>query len=238
MSQNTDYTLLHVYDETPGGLAFTARFYSGDINVTGGGGGWTAVARPQRHALTSWQGPTDAYTMELPLVFDATNKDKDDVETQCRIVERMAGILTGAFSEPPVLILDANGALENDVRNFPPLRWVIPDSPAWGERWRRTTDGKRVRQCVTIKFMQYTAADVASRNNTPPPSTHSITARFVDTYNKIAARELKKYGGIRWGNRLAQLNGARDGASAVLPGRTVKLPTVAQIKQWESSPRR
>jgi hypothetical protein len=234
----TDYTLLHVYDETPGGLSFTARFYQGDVNVTGGGGGFISVPRPQRHPITIWHGSTDSYAMEIPLIFDATNKDTEDVEHQCRTVEQMAGVLGADFVQPPVLILDANGALENDVINRPSTRWVIPDPPVWGDRWRRNSDGKRVRQCVTIKFMHYVAADVVHRHSQPAPSTHSVYAKANDTYSKIAARELKKYGGIRWGNRLAQLNGARDGAEFVLPGKRVKLPTVAQIKQWEGSPRR
>jgi hypothetical protein len=92
---------------------------------------------------------------------------------------------------------------------------------------------------VTVKFMRYTAYDKLSRDKThAAPSDRTVKAKAGDTYNKIAAQQLKAYGGARWGNRLALLNGARDGASKPLAGRKVKLPTVAQIKQWERTPRR
>ena len=237
--RGTDYTLLHFYEENTGGLSCTARIYEGDINITGGGGGWVSVQRPQRSPATSWRGATDAYTIEVPLIFDVFGQDDADVENSCRTLEIMSGTLTSAYVQPPILILNANGALPNDVFNFPPLRWVIPDEPVWGEQLRNS-QGRRVRQCVTVKFMKYTAPDALHRSNpaTPIESQRSTIAKAGDTYNKIAARELKQYGGTRWGNRLALLNGARDGASKPLPGRVVKLPTVAQIKSWEKTPRR
>lgn len=235
----TDYSILHVYTEQAGGLRFISRFYEGDINITGGGGGWVSVQRPQRNPDTSWRGPTDAYAMEIPLILDTLGQKEADVEGRCRTIEKMAGQLVGAYQQPPVLILDANGALQNDVYNFPPLRWIIPDPPVWGEQLRRRSDGKRVRQCVTIKFQLYTAYDsIARTNEHHVPSSHSVIAKAGDTYKKIAARELKQYGGIRWANRLAQLNGARDGASKPLKGQVILLPSTEQIKLWERTPRR
>lgn len=235
----TDYSILHVYTEQPNGLRFISRFYDGTINVTGGGAGWQAVQRPQRAPITAWRGPTDSYTMEIPLILDTLDQKHADVEGRCRTIEKMSGTLVSGFVQPPVLILDANGALQNDVYNFPPLRWVIPEPPVWGEQLRRRDDGKRVRQLVTIKFMLYTAYDSLSRSKSVKVSSgHSTTARAGDTYRKIAARELKHYGGIRWANRLAQLNGARDGASKPLKGQVILLPTVEQIKLWERTPRR
>jgi hypothetical protein len=233
----TDYTFVRIYDEYTNGLVITARLYEGDINISGSGGGWTAVQRPQRDPLTAWRGGTDSYTMEIPLLFD-TLTSGGNVEGQCRTLEKMAGVLTSAFVQPPILIVNAHGALANDYVNFPALRWIIPEPPVWGEQLRGM-DGKRVRQVVTVKLMHYTAYDKLSRDKThTAPSNRTVKAKTGDTYNKIAARELKAYGGIRWGNRLAQLNGSRDGAAKPLAGREVKLPTVAQIKLWERTPRR
>jgi LysM repeat protein len=96
-----------------------------------------------------------------------------------------------------------------------------------------------VRQLVTVKFMVWNAADALSRTSPARSKTKSVyTAKQGDTYAKIAARQLKNEGGAKWGNRLAQLNGARDGAAAPKVGQSVKLPTPAEVKKWSQTPRR
>jgi LysM repeat protein len=92
---------------------------------------------------------------------------------------------------------------------------------------------------VTVKFMVFTAADELSRTVPQQVNTKSVyVAKQGDTYTKIAARELKSEGGAKWGNRLAQFNGARDGAASPKVGQSVKLPTPAQVKTWSQTPRR
>lgn len=237
----TDFSLLRIYTENPhDGLYVVGRVYDGTINITGGGGGWQSVQIPLKHPKSVWRGATDVYTMEVPLIFDVLDQDGADIEARCRAFEKMYGALVDdSAGQPPLLVLNANGAIPNDVYNFPPLRWVIPEPPTWGEQLRNS-NGRRVRQIITAKFMKYSAYDELSRSksaqNARPANT--TTARGGDTYNKIAARALKQYGGLRWGNRLAQLNGARDGAAKLQPGQLVKLPTASDIKVWEHSPRR
>jgi nucleoid-associated protein YgaU len=234
----TDYSLLHVYEENQPGLFITFRMYEGDHKITGGGAGWSSVQRPQKHPLTAWRGDTDQYCMEIPLIMDTFSTSGSTVERDCRQLERMYGALTSPASQPPLLILNANGALQNDVYHFPPLRWIIPEPPTWGEQTRR--NGQRVRQIVTVKFMVYAAYDEFTRQKSQ--NTNKVASQVIvragDTYSSIAARYLKAYGGARWANYLAHFNGAKDGASHPLPGQTVKLPSSAQVKQWESSPRR
>jgi hypothetical protein len=236
-----NYTKLWVYTEDAQ-LKFDSLVAEGTINITGGGGGWESVAIPQDSPISVWRGAQAVYTMEIPLVFDVIDAPDSlnwDVEDRCRTLEQMYGALTSPATQPPVLILNANGAIPNDVYNFPPLRWVISEPPTWGDQLR-DSNGRRVQQFVTVKFMKYSPYDELTRNksvrNAQP--SHTVIAKGNDTYNKIAARSLKHDGGIKWGNRLAQLNGAKDGAAKVLPGTLVKLPTASQIKTWQHSSRR
>jgi hypothetical protein len=235
------FNTLQVYTEFPdNGLYFIALFGEGTVKITGGGGGWQSVQRPQDNPITAWRGPTDSYCMEIPLIFNNFTNGKGDVEGACRTLEKMYGALETTSGQPPLLILNANGALPNDVYNFPPLRWVIPDPPDYGEAIRDEVTGKRLRQIVTVKFMHYVAYDefTRSQSNNQHGTPNTTIVKGGETYNKIAARALKKYGGAKLGNRLAHLNGARDGAVKPKPGQTIKLPTAAQAKSWAHSPRR
>lgn len=236
---STDYSVLWVYTEDAS-LQFISRVYDGTINITGGGG-FESVARPLKQPVTPWRGPQSAYTMEIPLVLDTLDDPNGrDVEDRCRALEKMAGALvTDSEGQPPLLVLNANGGIPNDVYNFPPLRWVIPEPPTYGEQLRNGS-GRRVRQVVTVKFMNYVAYDQLTRDKnvqTTRPANTTVV-KHGETFNAIAARTLKQYGGAHLGNRLAHYNGARDGASKPPPGTTVRIPNKAQVKQWLSSPRR
>lgn len=242
---STDFSLLKVYSEFPqDGLNVTFRFYQDPPNISGGGGGWEAVARPLDTVTTSWRGPTDGYTMELSLILDCftagKGDPKQDIEDDCRTLEKMYGALTSPVVQPPLLVLDANGALQNDVYNFPPLRWVISEPPTYGDVLRNA-HGRRTRQVVTVKFMKYTSYDELTRSKdasqNAPRNTFTASAT-VNTFKKAAAKFLKQVGGAKWATRLANLNGQRDPTKTLLPGRIYKLPTGAQIKQWEKTSRR
>jgi hypothetical protein len=248
---STDYSLLKVYtdsssgyaDNRSGGLSVTFRFYQNPPNISGGGGGWQSVQRPQDAAFSAWRGPSEVYTMELNLIMDtftAGNHDrKQDIESDCRTLELMYGALTSPVAQPPLLILDANGALQNDVYNFPPLRWVIADPPVYADVLRNSA-GRRVRQVVTIKFMKYTPYDELTRRLGGSQSDHSnqflATAR-INTFRKAAAHFPPMHS-ARWGSRLALLNGKHDATAKLLPGRWYRLPTRAQFNEWQKTPRR
>jgi hypothetical protein len=237
----TNYAKLWVYTEDRK-LQFQALVGEGTINITGGSGGWKSVARPQDDPVSVWTGPQNVYTMEIPLildVFDAADHLNWDVEGRCRTIELMAGALTTPASQPPLLVLNANGGIPNDVHNFPPLRWVIPEDPVWGEQ-DRNREGRRIRQVVTVKFMKYSAYDELTRSKSAQQAmpVNTTIAKGGETFSKIAARALKQYGGVRWGNRLAQFNGFKDGASKPQPGSLIRLPTSQDIKVWQSTSRR
>jgi hypothetical protein len=234
----TDYSLLKVYTELPG-LSLTARFYQDPPDVEGGAGGYEAVPRPQSNAVTAWRGFSDGFTMSLNLILDSyAARPPRDIENDCGVLDKMAGAL--GRTQPPLLILDAGGALQHDVVNRPAARWVISDPPAYADVLRNA-DGRRVRQVVTVKFMLYIAYDGLSRtvdvSRIAPKNTFIVTSS-IPTFKAAAAKYLKSYGGAKWGNRLAQLNGLRDGTATLPPGQRFKLPTPAQVKAWEKTPRR
>lgn len=249
---STDYSLLKVYtdsssgyaDNRSGGLAITFRFYQNAPNISGGGGGWESVQRPQNSATTAWRGPTDVYTMELDLLMDTftagPGDKKKDIEADCRTLELMYGALTSPVAQPPLLILDANGSLQNDVYNFPSLRWVIAEPPAYADVLRNGS-GRRVRQAVTVKFMHYVAYDALTRSKnlvSQNDRAHQFQAtKSINTFRKAAAH-YSPMRNARWGTRLAHLNGKRDATANLLPGRWYKLPTQAQFKDWNKTSRR
>jgi hypothetical protein len=235
-----DHSILRVYPEQArSNILLSAHFGEGTINTTGGGGGIVSVPRPQKKPVTVWRGPQANYQHEIPLIFDTWGTTVKPIEQELAWLEQVAGVDMFTSQQPPLLILNAGGALPHDVFHSPQLRWVIPEEPVWGEAIRRRDTGERVRQLVTVKFMVWNAADILSRNPTRQTNTKSVyVAKQGDTYTKIAARELKNEGGAKWGNRLAQLNGARDGAASPGVGQSVKLPTSAEVKRWSQTPRR
>lgn len=208
----------------------------GDVTLSGGMGGWEAVARPERRPLTVWRGPGDPLTLALPLLFDGwasadpAHNGGYSVEAPIRLLERMAGLDKGD-PEPPQLVLE--GSLPHDASQTGkrPNRWVI-DSIEWGEVIRRPSDGVRVRQACMVTFLLFADDDRLERIRRPSPHgrVRYVKAHKGDTWEKIAARELKLK---RAGNRLARLNGHRDGSGKVKAGTRVRLPSAKALKDWK-----
>lgn len=242
-----DYSLLHVYTEIGSGssaMQITFRFYEDPPNISGGGGGFQAVQRPLNSTIVAWRGPTDSYTMELNLIMDCftastSGGNLPDIENDCRTLEKMAGVLVSPVVQPPLLILDANGALQNDAYNKPSLRWVISDPPTYADV-DRNSNGRRIRQVTTVKFMHYSAYDELTRSKDVSQSDHpgefKVTGA-IDTFKKAAAK-YPPMKNARWGSRLAQLNNKTDPTVKLEVGRFYKLPTQAQFKIWQKTARR
>lgn len=244
----TDYSILHVYTED-NSLGFFARFYENPPEQKGGGGGWKSVPRPQDEAFTAWQGGQEGFQVSLQLLLDQYASNNKDVEHACRTLDKMAGTLVKPSNvQPPLVIIDAAGALQYDVVNYPQGRWVVSDSSGATPTYSTTAgdvlriDGRRVRQVVTVPFMLYVPYDEATRaavsSQSAPAGTFTVTSS-INTFKKAAAFYLKSYGGASLGNRLAQLNGKRDGTAILSPGSgPYRLPSPATAKQWSAQPRR
>jgi hypothetical protein len=201
------------------------------ITPSGGGGGWEPVARPGRRPILVWRAPDDPYRLLVPLLFDGFRRN-ESVEADCRLLERMAGVNVPGDPEPPLLIVE--GSLPHDESRAESNRWVIEKSPEWGEAIRREEDGHRIRQAVTIQLALFTEDTrlTTIRRPSPEPMYPVALARKGDTYEKVAARELKPYGGARLGARLARLNDKRSPDVKLAEGSHVRLPTVEAAQDW------
>jgi hypothetical protein len=233
----TDFSTYEFYSSTPEKKDYLkVRFGSGKIEPKGGGAGWEDVARPLRRPLTVWRGAKESYSLKIPSVIDKITDGAHgkSIEEEVRTLEVLAGINVPGDTQPPLLILNGYGALPHDYENAPQNRWFIEEPPEYTDETRRKGDGARVQIFFTVKFKIFTVADELSRAS-KPKQTRTVRARSGETFQGIAARELKH---ARWGTRLAQFNGRRDAAQKLHEGQEVKLPNAEQIREWERLPRR
>lgn len=223
-----DYVRIRSEDDT---LTLLVRLGDGSPQLSGGVGGWEAVARPGHRPLTVWRGQPEALTYSIPLLFDGYRWDPQhgsgySVEADCRTLERMGGLDAGD-PEPPLLIIE--GALPHDESRAAQNRWVL-NSIEWGDAIRRP-DGHRVRQAATVTLLLYTEDDQLKRaHRSRKPAYRYVRPRHGETWEKLAARKL---GAKRYGNRLARLNGARDGSAKIKLDR-VRLPTTKALRAWKA----
>lgn len=198
---------------------------------SGGGGGWEAVARPWKRPMLVWRAPDAPYRLTLPLLFDGLAEGRS-VEPEIRELERMAGVKVKGDPEPPLLIVEGR-AIPHDTIGKKRNLYVIESSPEWGASVRKT-NGQRVRQAVTVTLALYAEDDRMERLRSPQkPRYRSVEAKQGDTYEKIAVRELKEYGGARLGRRLARLNGGRSPDVKLKEGKAVKVPAGRIAREWE-----
>lgn len=217
-----DYVAIAAPDR---GLFVLARVGDGTPTVSGGVGGWEAVPRPLRRPLTVWRGTPDPLTLSLPILLDGFDEDKP-VEKDVRTLEKMGGLDRGD-PEPPELIVE--GAVPHSETHRG--RWVL-NGLDWGDAIRRASDGQRVRQAVTLTLVLKVDDDRLDRirHAQARPTYRYVHARPGDTYEKIAARELKLK---RLGSRLARLNGGRSPDVKLPKNHRVKLPTGGLLTAWK-----
>ncbi len=235
----TDYGYVAIYPQDPHrGSPLVVRYDQGTIAPTGGGTGWVPKPRPYRRPLTVWLGPQAPYSFPLPLLFDGWDSG-DSQEADIRALEIWAGVNVAHDPEPPTLIIDAGGALPHDFVNAPQNLWVISDITT-GDALRDPQTGERLRQSITPTFMLYTQdAALARLPGKNIGSGRSVKAKAGDTYNKIASRYLRPYGGAKLGSRLSTFNGQRGGGGKTLgPGQIVKIPPASTLEQWKRGARR
>lgn len=207
-----------------------------------GGGGYDAVAIPQRPPVNDYVGP-DAEGMTLEVLIDG-HAANHSVEPACRLVEKMAGAFAGG--QPPLEIIVSGPAIPHAYEEASQNRWVIADAPDWSsdvpEGLVRRKGGDRVRQKVTLTLHVVNEPDALERvkPKRPRPSYRLVIAKAADTFEKIAKNEL---GTARLGGKLLRLNrdqGARyfkhwrDPHKRIREGTQVRLPTAQLLKDWKA----
>lgn len=140
-------------------LAFKALLGPTAPNVTGGHGGWEEVARPKRTGFTNYKG-TPLYTVKIEVVFDGfLESPVRSVEPELFQVSAMGGKVE-ELGRPPVVTY--YGGVPGSGRT-----WVVNDIER-GDTIRRETDGRIVRQFLTITFLEYRAPIVQLWESTGP----------------------------------------------------------------------
>jgi hypothetical protein len=214
-------------DEPPLTLAATLADMPG---YTPGVGGVEVVVVPGQRPLLKRSGASNPATLTLPLIFDGY-ADGRSVERDLLTLEQLAGGGSGtALGDLPRIEVDGWPPFP-DQRVGGNARWVIPSDPDYGESIRRKQDGHRVRQLVTVTL--WLDRDGLTTKRVGPTRSHPgyryVRVRPGDTFEKIAARELKKKS---LGSRLARLNGARS-PEVKLKRSTVKVPTGRVLSDWQ-----
>lgn len=201
--------------------------------ISSGYGGWQAVQRPQRPALTSWQG-FDAYGIEMDLVIDNLI-DGHSIEDVYDTLEALAGRGRKApGGKPPILTVDSAGVMPHDQHSSPTgdpdTRWVI-QTLEWSdadEDNARNDAGNRVLAVATVTLWKHedggdslaTQLDAVRKTVKKTKTKKTVKAHTGDTLVTIARRELGDGG--RW-PEIAKLNGIRD-PSYVKTDQKIRIP--------------
>jgi hypothetical protein len=131
-------------------MSFTCWLGDDGARPTGGYGGWDIIDRPRRIAITQWNG-RQPLQMDVALLIDGFAAN-DNVETECRVLEKMAFSGDGPGEAPPVITIDG------DFVPHTSLEWVISNI-SWGAMLRRRADGKRVRQEAVVSLIRNSTYD-------------------------------------------------------------------------------
>jgi len=163
----------------------------GAPKMTGGGGGWSTVARPRRTALTQWTG-RDPYRMDVPILFDGWH-DRRSVEKDIARLNRMQ--MGHDYDPPPTVHIEGAVPIKG-------AKWVI-ESIDWGDDviWsgggaarRAATSGRywRLRQDAIVHLMQFQETT----------TIHITTVKFIPNYYEVMKQgeTLKSIAKAMYGN--------------------------------------
>jgi hypothetical protein len=218
--------------DPPGG--HDARTFTGSMMtapvVVAGYGGWSRIARPRRMALTEWVG-RDALSVAFDFILDDLAEGLGlYVESQCQILEELAGVEEGD-PEPPLLRLESSPEplMPHGQHRASDNRWFI-ESLVWNQdQVRYNNAGNRVRAQATITLTVFSederlsAAATARKNAAKKGGKRkTYTVRAGDTLQKIAARK-DVYGDSKKWKKIATANKIRD-PKHLKKGQVLKIP--------------
>jgi hypothetical protein len=197
-------------------------------------GGYQVTPRQRELGLTDWIG-RDPIKVHFDILFDEFRAQRS-VEGRCRTLERMAGMWLDD-PEPPLLTVDAVGAIPHDNSIAPNRRWVV-ETLEWSDEFEERLDrGDRCRAVALVTLMQYvedrrikklSAAhqrrkkkkQKKRRSGRRGSGRRRATVRPSDTLMSIASEHLGDQ--TRW-PEIAELNGLRD-PRLLIPGQEITLP--------------
>jgi hypothetical protein len=169
---------------------------------SGGYAKWAHILRPQRTALTTFEG-YEPMTLTVPVLFDAVRENgvREDVEASIQILEGLAGRgirlpegFTAGVGKPTlVVVYSSTGNRANQLIPKPfqtqNIQWFVEDI-TFDEHPLRDAGAARIRQAATIKLVQYVRDPLTPRAKKKGSDTHSIT-RSLNTVKRLVRHYLK-----------------------------------------------
>jgi hypothetical protein len=187
--------------------------------ITGGYAKWEDITRRERKSLTDWTG-TDPYRMSLPLRLDGW-RTNEMIEPNINAIENLARPESGLGEvKPPVFRVRIPGQVP---RGYNAWLWVA-ETITWGPYIKRDSDGKRLRQDVTIDCLEFVDPDVIviRKYYKGKNKVWRYKTKKGDTMKKIAANQL--HNGNRWPEIKRMNDKYRDPNRVFKTGTSLKLP--------------
>lgn len=177
----------------------------GAPTITGGYAKWAKIPRPQRVALTVFEG-YEPRTVTVPVLFDAVRNNgvQENVEDQIQWLEWMAGrgpkhhegftvgvgkpvllvVFTAAGkrgSRTPLVSIPIQNA--ESGRTQKSAKWFI-ENIAWDEHPLRSDGGARIRQAATVTLVEFVEDPVGSHQK---KEGHTVkhTTKSLNTLKKL-----------------------------------------------------
>lgn len=158
------------------GLRLSVLAGQTSATLTDGFGGWEAIDRPKRVAMSRWKG-RPLFRQDVPILFDGVDEDKN-VEVDIATLIRMSQP-AGALTPPPTVKI--TGPVERTD-----LVWVI-ENITWEAdmvvRDMQTGGSVRMRQGAVVHLLQY----IDDKLILTPPRP-KVAGKVVDGADKTAKR--------------------------------------------------
>lgn len=195
------------------GISFSIDLPLGDkaITPTAGGSTWTEEARPERTAMTIFEG-NDLVRLDVPVRLDGFEAGRS-IEPE---LSELLRICRGHDGNPAPDFV-ASGPLPN---NYSGLRYVMEYPDFDQESTVVRSDGERIRQLLTCKLVQFVDPDTLKPERRQA-KTRVVTLSRPMTYVQIASHWLHD---PHRGKEVAKLNGDRDPRKKRPKGAKVRIP--------------
>lgn len=195
----------------------------GEAQLTQGFGGWEAIGRPQRIAITRYTG-TEPLGQDIPIIFE-----KRPFPQAPDIQGPIDALISNARPKPdgyPPTVYRIQGPVW-----FTEKRWIIADIE-WGDQ-QRASNGQIIRQRAVLKMLEFVNPDAIKVRKRPirvvfKPKGKGTKDRKVKTDGKTNLRQIAKkyYGTAKVAKELGkrQKPPIRDVKKKLKKGQTIKLP--------------
>lgn len=213
--------LLYIISSGPPLLIIPGLMGDTPPRMAGGYATWEEITRRQRKSLTDWTG-TQPYRMTIPIRFDGFAAG-ESIEANIAALEHLGRPEGGrGEQQPPVFQVHTVGQVPRGKN----IKWVV-EGFDWGDEIKRSSDGKRVRQDVTINALEFVNPDtIEIEKRVSEPKNWVYKTKAGDTLHKVAKHELGN--AKRW-SEIKKLNSKyRDPDRTIKTGTHLKMPAKAK----------